>query len=52
MFDINKYEVQLNLIQFRDGIDGEWIVESVTHTIDKSVGFSGAVEAVKTLNDE
>ena len=44
--------MQLNLIQFRDGIDGEWIVESVTHTIDKSVGFSGAVEAVKTLNDE
>lgn len=45
-------EVQLSLSQFREGIDGEWIIESVTHTIDKSVGFSGAVEAVKTLNDE
>lgn len=44
-------ESPLALSGFRYGIDGDWIIDSVTHTINKSVGFSASIEGVKNLND-
>ncbi|MMZ70502.1 Phage late control gene D protein (GPD) [compost metagenome] len=42
-------EKPLTLVGFREGIAGDWIIEQVTHTIDKSLGYSCGVEAVKLL---
>ena len=42
-------ERPLTLINFRDGIAGDWIIEQVTHNIDKSVGFKTSISAVKSL---
>lgn len=44
-------ESPLLLSNFREGIDGDWIIDSVTHTINKSVGFSSSIEGVKNLNE-
>lgn len=44
-------ESPLVLSGFREGIDGDWIIDSVTHTINKSVGFSASIEAIKKLNE-
>ena len=43
-------ESPVTISEIRDGIDGDWIVDSVTHKIDKSVGFNTSFEAVKSLN--
>lgn len=45
-------ESRLLLSQFRDGIDGEWVIDSVTHMINKSNGFSTSFEAVKNIATE
>lgn len=45
-------EKPLVLIHFRDGIAGDWIVEQVVHSIDKSIGFKTSIQAVKNLDDE
>jgi hypothetical protein len=37
----------LNLAGFRDGVNGEWIVTRVTHSLDKSRGYACEVEAEK-----
>ena len=42
-------EMPITLVNFREGIAGDWIVEQVTHTIDKSLGYSCGVEAVKVV---
>lgn len=38
-------ECPLTLANFRDGVDGEWIVTRVTHRIDKSGGYVCDLEA-------
>lgn len=45
-------ESPVTISEIRDGINGDWIVDSVTHKIDKSVGFNTSFEAVKNLKDE
>ena len=45
-------EMPLQVTGIRDGVDGNWIIDSVTHSIDKSIGYSSQIEAVKTLSDE
>ena len=42
-------EMPLEISEVRDGINGSWIIEQVTHSIDKSVGYSCGVEAVKEI---
>lgn len=44
-------ESPLLLSNFREGIDGDWIIDSVMYTINKSVGFSSSIEGVKNLNE-
>ncbi|RZG78570.1 phage tail protein [Acinetobacter sp. WCHAc060033] len=43
-------EKPLLLINFRDGIAGDWVIEQVTHSIDKSSGFKTSLNAVRQLN--
>ena len=43
-------EAKLELSCFREGIDGAWVIEGVTHTIDKSSGFSTSIEGVKEIS--
>ena len=43
-------ESPVTISEIRDGINGDWIVDSVTHKIDKSVGFNTSFEAVKNLD--
>lgn len=38
-------EVPLTTAGFRDGVDGEWIVTRVAHTLDKDAGYSCSLEA-------
>lgn len=45
-------EKPLTLINFREGIAGDWIIEQATHSIDKGVGFKTSLQAVKSLKDE
>lgn len=45
-------EMPITIEEVRDGVNGDWIIEQVTHTIDKSVGYSCQMEAVKTLSDD
>jgi len=42
-------EMPLEISEVREGINGNWIIEQVTHTIDKSLGYSCGVEAVKEI---
>ena len=45
-------EKPLTLINFREGIAGDWIIEQATHSIDKGVGFKTSLQAVKSLKGE
>ncbi|MGE8684036.1 MAG: phage late control D family protein [Acinetobacter sp.] len=45
-------EMPITLVNFREGIAGDWIVEQCTHNIDKSVGFKTSVNGVKSLKEE
>ncbi len=45
-------EKPLTLINFREGIAGDWIIEQATHSIDKGVGFKTSLGAVKSLKDD
>jgi uncharacterized protein len=45
-------EKPIILTDFRDGIAGNWIVEQVTHSIDKEVGFKTSIQGVKSLKDD
>ena len=45
-------EMPITLVNFREGIAGDWIVEQCTHNIDKSVGFKTSVSGVKSLKEE
>lgn len=36
---------------FRDGVDGEWLVTRVTHTLSKGMGYQCDVEAEKPTGD-
>ena len=45
-------ELPLIASLFRDGIDGKWIIDQVDHNIDKTVGFSSEIKAVKSLREE
>ena len=45
-------EMPITLLNFREGIAGDWIVEQCTHNIDKSVGFKTSVNGVKSLKEE
>ncbi|UOG18732.1 contractile injection system protein, VgrG/Pvc8 family [Acinetobacter sp. PK01] len=42
-------EMPLEISEVREGINGNWIIEQVTHTIDKSLGYSCGVEGVKVV---
>ncbi|USE84359.1 hypothetical protein [Acinetobacter tibetensis] len=42
-------EMPLEISEVRDGINGSWMIEQVTHTIDKSLGYSCGIEAVKEI---
>lgn len=42
-------EAKLSLSSFRPGIDGGWLIDSVTHSIDKTTGFVSLLEGVKSL---
>ncbi len=44
-------ESPLALSGFREGIDGDWIIDSVTHTINKSQGFSASIEGVRDISE-
>ena len=43
-------EEKLSLWGFKSGIDGDWSIDSVTHSIDKTTGFVSSIETVKSLN--
>lgn len=43
-------EAKLNLSSFRFGINGDWLIDSVTHAIDKITGFVSSLEGVKNLD--
>jgi hypothetical protein len=43
-------EAKLNLSSFRFGINGDWLIDSVTHSIDKITGFVSSLEGVKNLD--
>ena len=45
-------EMPITLLNFREGIAGDWIVEQCTHNIDKSVGFKTSVNGVKSLKED
>lgn len=45
-------EAKLSLSSFRSGIDGDWLIDSVTHAIDKTTGFMSSLEAVKSFNTD
>lgn len=45
-------EKPLTLINFREGIAGDWIVEQCTHNIDKEIGFKTSVNGVKSLKEK
>ncbi|MBT0886300.1 MULTISPECIES: phage late control D family protein [Acinetobacter] len=45
-------EMPITLLEFREGIAGDWVVEQCTHSIDKEVGFKTTVSCVKTLEDK
>lgn len=45
-------EMPITLVNFREGIAGDWIVEQCAHNIDKSVGFKTSVSGVKSLKEE
>ena len=45
-------EMPITLVNFREGIAGDWIVEQCAHNIDKSVGFKTSVNGVKSLKEE
>lgn len=45
-------EMPITLLEFREGIAGDWVVEQCAHSIDKEVGFKTTVSCVKTLEDK
>lgn len=45
-------EAPITLLNFRDGIAGDWVIEQCTHSIDKEVGFKTSVQGVKSLKDD
>lgn len=45
-------EAPLTLAGFRPGVDGQWLISRVTHRLDKSSGYSCAVEGEKPNEDE
>lgn len=42
-------EMRITLVNFRDGIAGDWVIEQAKHSIDKEVGFKTSVQGVKNL---
>lgn len=38
-------EAPLTLAGFRDGVDGEWVITRVEHSLDKSTGYQCTIEA-------
>ncbi|MDY6550788.1 phage late control D family protein [Acinetobacter faecalis] len=44
-------EMPITLVNFREGIAGDWIVEQATHNIDKGVGFKTSIQGVKSVKD-
>ena len=45
-------EMPITLVNFRERIAGDWIIEQCTHNIDKNVGFKTSVNGVKSLKEE
>lgn len=49
---IYSAEAPLTTVGFRPEVDGEWLTTSVTHTLDKSTGYSCQIEAEKPNNSD
>lgn len=49
-----SYSAEAPLITagFRQGVDGDWVICSVTHTLDKNTGYSCQIEAEKPTNSD
>lgn len=45
-------EAPLTTVGFRAEVDGDWLTTSVTHTLDKQVGYSCQIEAEKPNNSD